>query len=145
PEVVGPVLDKREGNPPIPEAPKECPECGSPLAQKPGEVILRCPNKHCPAQVAAKIRHFVSRGAMDIEGLGEKLTDRFLELGVLYDLPSIYRLKDHREQLIGLEKLGEQSVENLLSAIEASKTQTLDRFLFGLGIRFVGDRGAKDL
>jgi DNA ligase (NAD+) len=145
PEVVGPVLDKRTEDLPRPETPSACPECETPLVEKPGEVILRCPNKHCPAQIAAKIRHFVSRGAMDIEGLGEKLIDRFLELNLLSDLPSIYRLKEHREELIGLEKLGEQSVDNLLSAIEASKTQTLDRFLFGLGIRFVGDRGAKDL
>lgn len=145
PEVVGPVLEKRTEELPVPVAPTECPECGTALFQKPGEVILRCPNKHCPAQISAKIRHFVSRGAMDIEGLGEKLIDRFLELNFISDLPSIYRLKDHREELIGLEKLGEQSVDNLLEAIEASKTQSLDRFVFGLGIRFVGDRGAKDL
>jgi len=145
PEVVGPVLDKREGELPIPETPTACPECETPLVEKPGEVILRCPNKQCPAQISAKLRHFVSRGAMDIEGLGEKLIDRFLELGLLFDLPSIYKLKGHREQLIGLEKLGEQSVDNLLNAIEASKNKPLDRFLFGLGIRFVGDRSAKDL
>lgn len=73
---------------------------------------------------------------MDIEeGLGEKLIERFLEQGFLYDLPSIYRLRDHREDLEGLEKLGEQSVANLLEAIESSKTRPLDRFLFGLGIR----------
>jgi len=145
PEVVGPVLDKRTEDLPIPEEPKECPECQTPLTKREGDVILRCPNKHCPAQVSAKIRHFVSRGAMDIEGLGEKLIDRFLELGHITDLPSIFKLKDHREDLVKLEKLGDQSVDNLLAAIEASKTQTLDRFLFGLGIRFVGDRGAKDL
>lgn len=145
PEVVGPVLEKRSEELPMPETPTACPECESPLVEKPGEVILRCPNKQCPAQISAKIQHFVSRGAMDIEGLGEKLINRFLELGHLSDLPSIYRLKDLREQLVGLEKLGEQSVAKLLEAIEASKTQTMDRFLFGLGIRFVGDRGAKDL
>ena len=82
---------------------------------------------------------------MDIEGLGEKLIDRFLELGLLFDLPSIYKLVNHRDQLIGLEKLGETSVDNLLKSIEDSKTCPLDRFLFGLGIRFVGDRGARDL
>lgn len=145
PEVVGPVLEKRTEDLPIPEEPTECPECQTPLAKKPGEVVLRCPNKHCPAQVSAKIRHYVSRNAMDIEGLGEKLIDRFLELGYISDLPSIYKLHSLREELVKLEKLGEQSVDNLLNAIEASKTQSLDRFLFGLGIRFVGDRGAKDL
>ncbi|MBC8064311.1 MAG: NAD-dependent DNA ligase LigA [Chlorobia bacterium] len=145
PEVVGPVLEKRTEDLPVPTTPAACPECQTPLVEKPGEVILRCPNKQCPAQISAKIRHFVHRGAMDIEGLGEKLIDRFLELGLLSDLPSVYRLRDHREQLVGLEKLGDQSIDNLLAAIEASKTQPLDRFLFGLGIRFVGDRGAKDL
>ncbi len=145
PEVVGPVLDKREAELPIPETPTACPECGTRLREKPGEVVLRCPNKQCPAQVSAKIRHFVSRGAMDIEGLGEKLIDRFLDLGLLSDLPSIYRLKEHRTELVGLEKLGEQSVDNLLAAIEESKVRPLERFLFGLGIRFVGDRSAKDL
>ena len=145
PEVVGPVLDKREGDLPLPEEPTHCPDCGTELVQKAGEVALKCPNKQCPSQISAKIRHFVSRGAMDIEGLGEKLIDRFLELGLLFDLASIYRLKTHREQLVGLEKLGDQSVDNLLQAIEDSKNRPLDRFLFGLGIRFVGDRGAKDL
>ena len=145
PEVVGPVLDKRDGDLPLPVTPTHCPECETALVERTGEAILRCPNKQCPAQIAAKLRHFVSRGAMDIEGLGEKLIDRFLELGLLFDLPSIYKLVNHRDQLIGLEKLGETSVDNLLKSIEDSKTCPLDRFLFGLGIRFVGDRGARDL
>jgi DNA ligase (NAD+) len=142
---VGPVLEKREGNPPKPEEPIHCPECGTELIRKPGEVALRCPNRQCPAQIAAKIRHFVSRGAMDIEGLGEKSIDRFLELGLLTDLPSIYRLREKRDELVGLDRMGELSVDNLLAGIEVSKRRPLDRFLFGLGIRFVGDRGAHDL
>ena len=145
PEVVGPVLERRLGDLALPEEPTHCPDCETPLLQKPGEVALKCPNKQCPAQISAKMRHFVGRGAMDIEGLGEKLIDRFLELGLLFDLASIYRLKEHREQMVGLEKLGDQSVDNLLHAIEESKMRPLDRFLYGLGIRFVGDRGAKDL
>lgn len=145
PEVVGPVLEKRIGDRPIPAEPFACPECGSPLARKPGEVALRCFNRSCPAQVAAKLRHFVSRGAMDIEGLGEKLIDRFLELGFLSDVPGIYRLGGRRDELIGLDRMGEQSVANLLQAIEDSKTRPLDRFLNGLGIRHVGDRGATEL
>jgi DNA ligase (NAD+) len=145
PEVVGPVLEKRINDPPVPVEPIECPECGTTLVRKVGEVALKCPNRACPAQVAAKIRHFVSRGAMDIEKLGEKSIDRFLELGLLSDLPSIYKLKDKREELVNLDRMGELSIENLLNGIEASKTRPLDRFLFGLGIRFVGDRGAHDL
>ncbi len=145
PEVVGPVLDKRVGDPPSPEEPKTCPECGTALVRKEGEVALRCPNRQCPAQIAAKIRHFVIRGAMDIEGLGEKLIDRFLELGHLTDIPSIYRLKDRRDELIELDRLGSLSVDNLLRGIEGSKARSLDRLIFGLGIRYVGDRGAVDL
>lgn len=145
PEVVGPVLEKRDGDPPSPEEPNHCPECGTALVRKEGEVALRCPNRSCPAQIAAKIAHFVSRGAMDIEGLGWKTIVRLFELGLLSDLPGIYRLKDRREELIGLERMGDLSVDNLLGGIEASKTRPLDRFLFGLGIRYVGDRGAHDL
>ncbi|HVT13806.1 MAG TPA: NAD-dependent DNA ligase LigA [Fimbriimonadaceae bacterium] len=145
PEVVGPVLEKRDGDPPIPQEPTHCPECETALVRKEGEVALKCPNKSCPAQVAAKVAHFVSRGAMDIEGLGWKTIVRFLELGLLTDLPSIYRLKNRREEMVNLERMGDQSVDNLLAGIEASKTRPLDRFLFGLGIRFVGDRGAHDL
>ncbi|HSI73195.1 MAG TPA: NAD-dependent DNA ligase LigA [Fimbriimonas sp.] len=145
PEVVGPVLEKRVGDPPKVQEPTECPECGTPLARKGTEVVPRCPNKSCPAQVAAKIRHFVSRKAMDIEGLGEKLIDRFLETVLLTDVASIYRLKEHREQLVNMERLGGQSVDNLLAGIEESKTRSLPRVLFGLGIRGVGDKGAQEI
>ncbi len=145
PEVVGPVLDRREGDLPIPVEPTHCPECETPLVRTSGEVALRCPNKNCPAQVQAKIRHFVGRRMMDIEGLGEKLITRLLEESYLTDLPSIYRLKDRRQELIELDRLGELSVDNLLAGIEASKTNSLDRFLFGLGIRFLGERGAQEL
>lgn len=145
PEVVGPVLEKRPADAAIPTEPTACPECGSPVQRKEGEIALKCVNKACPAQIAAKLRHFVSRKAMDIEGLGEKLIDRFLAEGFLSDLPSIFRLKDRADELIGLEKLGEQSVANLVANIEGCKTRPLDRFLFALGIRFVGDRGALDI
>jgi DNA ligase (NAD+) len=145
PEVVGPVLDKREGNPPVPQPPTHCPVCGTPVAKKEGEVAIRCPNKHCPAQIATKLQHFVGRKMMDIDGLGEKLIDRFLELGYLTDIPSIYRLKDRRQELVELDRLGEQSVDNLLESIEASKNRNLPRFLFALGIPDVGERGAVDL
>lgn len=145
PEVVGPVLERREGNPPIPQPPTNCPECETTLVRGEGEVALRCPNKACPAQVAEKIAHFVSRGAMDIEGFGWKLILRLLGEGLLDELPSIYRLKEHRDRLVGLEGYGELSVAKLLDAIEDSKDKPLDRFIYGLGIRFVGDRTAKDL
>jgi DNA ligase (NAD+) len=145
PEVVGPDLGRRDQDLTLPEEPTECPECGTPLTRTKGEVALRCPNKHCPAQVAAKLIHFVSRGAMDIEGFGWKLVERFLQQGFLSDIPSIYRLHERRGELIALEGLGELSIDKLLAGIEASKTKSLDRLIYGLGIRFVGDRTAKDL
>lgn len=145
PEVVGPVLSKREGDPPLPQEPLVCPECQSPLSRRPGEVALRCTNKACPAQIIAKLHHFVSRGAMDIENMGGKNIERFLEEGFLTDLPSIFRLKDRRDKLVELDRLGETSIANLLKGIEDSKTRPLDRLIFGLGIRYVGDRTAKDL
>ncbi len=145
PEVVGAVLEKRPAGSERPVPPTHCPECQTPLDREDGMVVLRCPNRSCPAQVAAKIVHFASRNAMDIEGLGEKQILRFLDLGYLSDVASIYQLVDRREELVNLDRMGAQSVENLLGAIEASKTQALERLIFGLGIRFVGDRTARDL
>lgn len=145
PEVLGPVLERRPANAIVPAEPGRCPECETDLVRREGEVALRCPNKHCPAQISAKIRHFASRNAMDIDGLGEKLIDRFLELGFLNDLPSLFRLHERREALVELDRMGEQSVRNLLDAIEAAKTRSLDRLVYGLGIRLVGDRTAADL
>lgn len=145
PEIVGPVLEKREGEPPLPEEPDECPSCGTPVARKEGEVVLKCPNRHCPAQISMKLQHFVGRKMMDIDGLGEKLIDRFLDLKLLTDQASIYRLPDHRAQLIELDRLGEQSVDNLIKSIESSKDRPLPRFLFALGIPEVGEKGAQDL
>ena len=145
PEIVGPVLDRREGELAEPKEPTECPSCGTPVARKEGEVMLRCPNRGCPAQISQKMQHFVGRKMMDIDGLGEKLVDRFLELGLLTDQASIYRLPEHRDALVGLERLGEQSVDNLIKSIEASQDRPLPRFLFALGIPEVGEKGAQDL
>ncbi len=145
PEVVGPVLEKRpEGALPTPE-PTVCPECGAEVARKQAEVDIRCTNLSCPAQIAAKLRHFVGRKMMDIDGMGEKLIDRFLELGILTDLPSIFRLQSRREELVGLERLGELSIDNLLASIEGCKERPLGRFLFALGIPSVGEKGGHDL
>lgn len=145
PEIVGPVLAKRIGKVPKVEPPTTCPECETALVQDQGYVAIRCPNKQCPAQIHAKLIHFASRNAMDIEGLGEKQIARFLELGYLNDIPSIFRLSQHRQALVELDRMGEQSVGNLLTAIDLSKTRTLDRLIFALGIRQVGERTAGDL
>ena len=145
PEVVGPVLEKRPPDAKVPEPPTICPECETPLVRVEKQVALICPNRNCPAQVAAKFRHFVSRGAMDIQSFGEKLISRFIEEGLLTDLPSIYKLKGHRQALVELDRMGELSVQRLLDGIEESKHRPLGKFIYGLGIRFVGDRGAFEL
>lgn len=145
PEVIGPVLDKRPvgAAPFVP--PATCPECGSALVASETGIALICKNRECPAQTSAKLRHFASRGAMDIVGLGTKLIDRFLEEGFLTDTASIFALTRHRDDLAKLDRLGETSIDNLLAAIEEAKARPLDRFVFGLGIPQVGSRAAKDL
>jgi DNA ligase (NAD+) len=145
PEVLGPVLDEEHEKRPVPTEPTHCPVCATGLVRRRGEVALRCPNRKCPAQVAARIIHYASRNAMDIEGLGEKQVLRFLDEGLINDVSDIYRLKDKREQLIQMERMGEQSVANLLDAIERSKERPLARFLFALGIRHVGQTAAFNL
>jgi DNA ligase (NAD+) len=145
PEVVGPVLDQRPAGAQAALEPRECPVCGTALVRTEGQVAVRCPNRSCPAQIQAKLEHFVGRRMMDIDGLGSKLIERFLELGFLTDLPSIYRLRERREELCELDRLGTQSIDNLISSIEASKERTLGRFLFALGIPDVGERGAQEL
>lgn len=144
PEVVGAVLDKRPEDSVPPQPPTQCPACETPLVRD--GVFLRCPNRRgCPAQIQTQLEHFASRNAMDIEGLGEKQIARYLELGWLTDLPSIYALPDRKKEMVKLDRMGTQSAKNLIAAIEASKSQTLDRLIFGLGIRFVGERTARDL
>jgi DNA ligase (NAD+) len=126
--------------------PDHCPECGSEAVAEEGEVDVRCTGGLiCPAQRIERLRHFVSRGAMDIDGLGEKSLVEFVELGWLKGPADIFRLKDHRGELIGREGWKEKSVDNLLAAIQARIGFDPARLLFGLGIRHVGSVTAKDL
>ena len=146
PEVVGPDLSRRLPDSVEPQPPTHCPVCNTPLVRPEGMVFLKCPNsKGCPAQIRTSLEHFVGRKMMDIDGLGEKQIERFLELGYLTDVASIYCLHSHRAELIELDRMGEQSVDNLLSAIEASKTRPLPKLIFALGIPEVGERGGQDL
>ena len=143
---MGPVLDKRTAEAVKPKPPTVCPACETPLVRQEGLVFLKCPNsKGCPAQVSSALKHFVGRKMMDIEGLGEKQIDRLLELGYLTDIASIYRLHERKAEILSLDRMGDQSVENLLSAIDESKTRPLPRLLFAIGITDVGERGAQDL
>ena len=126
--------------------PDHCPECDSEAVAEEGEVDVRCTGGLiCPAQRIERLKHFVSRGALDIEGLGEKTIVEFVELGWLHSPAEIFRLRDHRDDLLGREGWKEKSVDNLLAAIEAKREPEPARFLFGLGIRHVGIVTAKDL
>ncbi|SPT81532.1 NAD-dependent DNA ligase LigA [Niallia circulans] len=143
PEVVGVLTDKRTGEEVDFHMPTECPECHSVLERLEGEVALRCLNPKCPAQIREGLIHFVSRNAMNIDGLGEKVISQLFLHQLIADVADLYLLK--RDELLQLERMGEKSVDNLLAAIEASKENSLERLLFGLGIRFVGAKAAKTL
>lgn len=123
--------------------PTHCPECNTQVVQDEDGVYIRCPNPQCPAQLRETLRYFASRAVMDIEGLGIKLIEQLLDAGLLTNLSDVYRLQDHREDMLALERLGEKSVDNLLAAIEASKTQPLWRLLAGLNIRHVGTSSSR--
>jgi DNA ligase (NAD+) len=126
--------------------PTRCPECNSEAVAEEGEVDVRCTGGLiCPVQRFERLRHFVSRGALDIEGLGEKSIAEFIELGWLHSPADIFRLQRHRAELLGREGWKEKSVDNLLAAIEAKREPDGPRFLFGLGIRHVGIVTARDL
>src|SRR5438067_12203500 len=126
--------------------PDHCPECGSEAVGEEGEVDVRCTGGLiCPAQRFERLRHFVSRGALDIEGLGEKSIAEFIELGWLNSPADIFRLRAHRNELLGREGWKEKSVDNVLAAIDAKREPDGPRFLFGLGIRHVGIVTARDL
>lgn len=143
PEVVGPVLSLRPENLPAWEFPKTCPECGAPLVRAEGESDTFCTSTECPKQLEQRIVHFASRGAMDIENLGERTVRLFMSLGLLTNLSDIYTLDYERIQ--ELEGFGEISVRNLRNGIEASKQRPLGNLLTGLGIRHLGVTGARVL
>jgi len=144
PQIVQVVLDRRppDATPYVP--PETCPACGSLALRASGEVVRRCTGGLiCPAQTVERLIHFVSRGAFDIEGLGEKSIQEFFDLGWLHSPADIFRLEQHRAALLAREGWKEKSVRNLMQAIETRRTVPLDRFIFALGIRRVGETNAK--
>lgn len=143
PKVTGVVLDKR---PKVSEpymVPKKCPVCMTPLVKPEEEVNYYCPNYSCPAQVEGRILHFVSRNAMEIEGLGFSIVELYLKKEYISNYADIYDLPARREELMAIERFGEKSISNLLTGIEESKKKPFEKVLFALGIRHVGDRTAK--
>jgi DNA ligase (NAD+) len=123
--------------------PTHCPECGTEAIKDEGGVYIRCPNPTCPAQFRETLRAFASRGAMDIEGMGEKLVEQLADSGLVKSLPDVFRLKDKRDELINLERMGEKSVDGLLKGIEAALQRPLWRLLVGMRILHVGQRNAQ--
>jgi DNA ligase (NAD+) len=141
PQVVAPLTDLRTGAEEVFSMPSACPSCGTPVVRVPGEVAVRCPNPDCPAKRAEAVKHFVSKAAMDIEGVGDKLVERLLALEMIVDVADLYHLEP--SQLAELERLGERSAANITAAIEASKGRSLARVLFALGIPHVGSENAE--
>ncbi|MGH2615928.1 MAG: NAD-dependent DNA ligase LigA [Thermomicrobiales bacterium] len=141
PQIVQVITERRTGDEREFSMPDRCPVCGSLTHRAEGEVARYCTNSACPAQLKRHVQHFVSRGAMDIDGLGEKLADRFVDLGMIHDLGDIYTLD--WEAVAALDGLGELSTNNLRAAVEASKDRPLERLIFGLGIPFVGERSSR--
>lgn len=138
PQVVKSIKELRTGEEQEVLAPTTCPICGTALEKEEGLVDLKCPNPSCPAKVQGRFEYFVSRDGMNIIGLGQKIVERFLELGYLNDVTDIYRLSEHREEMEALEKMGKKSVENLLNSIEESKQREYSKVLYSLGIPEVG-------
>lgn len=138
PQVVKSIKEVRTGEEKIVVPPVNCPICNSVLEKEEGLVDLKCTNKHCMGKVQGKIEYFVSRDGMNIIGLGERIIERFLELGFIKDITDIYNLKNFRQDIAGLEKMGEKSVENLLNSIEESKKRDYSKTLYALGIPYVG-------
>ncbi len=140
PEVVKAIESARTGHERRFEMPDHCPVCGAPVSRPPGEAISRCVNVRCPAQVKARIRHFASKGAFDIDGMGAKLVDQMVDKGILSSYDQIFSLDQATVE--GLERMGKKSAQNLIAAIENSKTISFARFLYALGIRHVGENTA---
>ena len=138
PQVVNVVFEDRKGDEKDIEVPTNCPICDSELVKEEGQVALKCLNPQCPEKVKREIAYFVSRDAMNITGLGEKIVEKFIELRKIKTVVDIYSLKNYAEELENLEKMGKKSVENLINSIEESKKQGFSKVLYALGIPFVG-------
>ncbi len=145
PEVVKPIVEKRNGTQTVFEFPKTCPICGSGLVRFPDESAHYCINQDCPARVVESIIHFASRDAMDIDTLGDKKVEIFHKYGLLNSIEDIYRLKEHKNEILEMEGFKDKSYQKLIDAIEKSKENPLEDLIYGLGIRQVGKKAAKIL
>ena len=143
PEIVSVVFGKRNGTERLFIMPQQCPVCGADAVRLKGEAAVRCTNNSCPAQLRRALFHFVSRDAMNIDGLGPQIISMLLDNRFINDAGDLYLLKDKKEELEKVERMGEKSVDNLIRAIENSKENSLDRLIFALGIRMIGQRASR--
>ena len=145
PQVVKAIKEDRKGTEKIIIEPENCPVCNHKLEREEGLVDIKCVNEECPAKIQGEIEYFVSRDALNIMGLGSKIVEKFIELGYIKNVANIYDLKNHREDLEKLDKMGKKSIDNLLSSIENSKTREYDKVIYSLGISFIGKVASKIL
>jgi DNA ligase (NAD+) len=141
PQVVGPIVERRTGNEKVFKMPDRCPICGTPVVKLEGDAMHRCPNTTCPAQFFELLKHFVSKGAMDIDGLGERWCRILIDVGLVKDVANLYYIK--KEQLLELDRMGDRLATKIINNIEASKERPLHRILFALGILHVGSEVAE--
>ena len=141
PQVVKPIEERRTGQEQVYRLPERCPECGTPIERDPDQAMAYCPNTQCPARQLESIIHFVSKSAMDIDTIGEKMCEQLAEAGYVHNVADFYSLT--RDQLLALESIKEKSATKILNAIEASKEQPLSRLLFALNIRYLGEKAAQ--
>jgi DNA ligase (NAD+) len=143
PEIVSVVYDKKDHRNPPYKMPSKCPECNSQAHKLEGEIILRCTNPFCPAIIRESLKHFASRRAMNLDKVGDKIVDALFEAGLVKKFSDFYALT--KEQILTLDRQGEKSAQNIIDSIEQSKNTTLTKFIFSMGIRFVGEQTAKSL
>lgn len=143
PQVIKPVKEKRTGKEIIFNMPHVCPVCGSDAVREEGNSAIKCTNPNCEAKISKEIIHFASREAMNIDSLGQKVILQLIDNGIIEDITDIYKLKDRKEEIKNLEKLGEKSADNMINAVEKSKDNSLEDLIFALSINLVGKQGAK--
>ena len=146
PKIISANVEKRPAGAVAIVYPTHCPECGSELIRQEGEAVHYCPNEDgCRPQIVGKLQHFIGRKMMDVQGLGDETIETFFRLGLVSKISDLYALKDHQDKLVGLERFGQKSIDNMLAGLEASKQKPFEKVLFGLGIRHIGETVAKKL
>ncbi|MGV6945398.1 NAD-dependent DNA ligase LigA [Sphingobacterium kyonggiense] len=146
PKIIAANIEKRPADAVAIVYPSNCPECGTPLIREEGEAVHYCPNDAgCRPQIVGKLQHFIGRKMMDVQGLGDETIETFYRLGLIRKISDLYSLKDRSDELVGIERFGQKSIDNMLKGIEQSKEKPFEKVLFGLGIRHIGETVAKKL